>query len=81
MENKQNIFEALKRVVRNEIQPMRDEIHQFKNEILTSNDKIAKELIIIRTEVAAFNGGQQRQDEQLQEHSQRLKIVECKAGI
>jgi|GEM_PF-2822275 len=81
MENQQNIFEAIKRVVHDEMQPMRDEIHQFKNEILTSNDKVIKELKDLRTEVTAFHGGQRRQDDQLQEHSHRLKIVESKVGV
>ncbi len=81
MDKQQNIFTAIKQVVRDEMRPMRDEMHQFKNEMLTSNDKVVKELKDLRQEVAMFNGGQRRQDEQLQEHSHRLKVVETKIGI
>lgn len=73
-------LDAIRRVVKDEIHPLREEMEEWKNEILNSNDKVAVELKDLRQEVTMFNGGQRRQDEQLQEHSGRLTRVEAKVG-
>ena len=76
-----NFIETLREVVKDEIQPLRDDITKFKDEILTSNDKIAKDLKTVRTEQAAFIIGQQRQDNQIDVLEKRIEQVENKLGI
>lgn len=78
MENQTNIIEAIKLVVRDEIQPIREEFSKKFNEILNSNDKIATELKNLRQEVSFFHIGQKRQDEVLNNHEIRLKTVEVR---
>ena len=63
------------------VQPLEGKITKFKDDILTGQDKIMKELKTIRVEQVAFIGGQQRQDDKLEEHDKRLEQVETKVGI
>ena len=81
--NKQqeNFTKIVRKVVKDEVQPFEGKITKFKDEILTGQDKIMKELKTIRVEQAAFTGGQRRQDEKLEEHDKRLEQVETKVGI
>ncbi|MBI4122528.1 MAG: hypothetical protein HY462_00855 [Parcubacteria group bacterium] len=46
------------------------------DEILNSNDIIAKKITDLYTEVASFHGGQMRQDDTLNNHEHRLKTIE-----
>jgi len=46
-ENKNNIIDALRNVVQDEIQPLREDITNFKGEILDSNEKILKIVVLI----------------------------------
>lgn len=78
MENQTNIIEAIRLVVKDEIQPMREEFNLKFDEVLNSNDKIAKELKDMRTEMSFFHIGQKRQDEVLSNHENRLKVVESR---
>ncbi|MEK7125758.1 MAG: hypothetical protein AAB880_02465 [Patescibacteria group bacterium] len=48
------------------------------DEILNSNDKIARELKDLRQEVSFFHIGQKRQDQTLNNHENRLKTVESR---
>ncbi len=86
MDNKQqNILEAIAKVVKEEIRPVEerltDSITKFKNEILTSNDKLSRKLSHIETEMAAFTGGQQRQDGEITGLKNRAQRVEAKVGL
>ena len=82
MDKQQEIFtKILREAVKDEVQPLREEITTFTNEILTGQDKIVGQLKTIREEQAAFTGGQERQDDKLEEHDKRLEQVEVKIGI
>lgn len=86
MENKQqNILEAIAKVVKEEIRPVEerltDNITKFKDEILNSNDKIAKDLKDLLIEVSAFHGGRQRQDEEIIGLKNRVQRVETTVGV
>lgn len=82
MDNQDNILKAIKTIVQEEVRPLEDrltrKITDFKDEVLTSNDKIAKELKDLRTEVSFFHISQKRQDEVLNNHENRLKTVETR---
>ena len=78
MENQTNIIEAIRLVVRDELKPIDEKFSLRFNEVLNSNDKIAKELKDMRTEMSFFHIGQKRQDEVLNNHEIRLKTVETR---
>lgn len=74
-----NLLQTLERVfaTKEDLRRVEDKVTQFKDEVLTSNDKLAKKLDTILTEQAAGLGGQRRQDETLGKHEQRLLALEA----
>jgi len=77
----ENFTKILRETVKDEVQPLREELTTFKDEILTGQDKMIGQLKTIPEEQAAFTGGQERQDKKLEEHDKRLEQVEVKIGI
>ena len=55
---------------------MDENMRQWKNELLNSNDKIATELQIIRSEQIAHLGSRDRMDETLENHEVRIIKLE-----
>ncbi len=74
----QNLLRTLESIfaTKEDLRRIEDKAVQFKDEVLTSNDKLAKKLDTILTEQAAFLGGQRRQDETLGNHEHRLLALE-----
>lgn len=72
------IRQIVKEEVGDQLQPLREEMREWKNDILNSNDKVAREIKDLRIEVTAFHGGQRRQDETLADHEHRIRRVEEK---
>lgn len=77
MSDQPNILNAIKTVVQEEMRPFKDEIKKdittFKDEILTSNDKISKKLDIIISELPSIN-------EKQRNHTDRLGTLEIKTA-
>lgn len=84
--------EAIRKIVREEVRPMKEELEEkiteFKDDILTSNDKLVKKLDHFLTEQAAHFVGHRRMDDTLLEHTGDIKTLkhrvtrlEAKAGV
>ncbi len=58
-----------------------NEIKEKFNKVLIGQDKIMKTLEDIKSDNTASLGAQKRQEDKLEDHEIRIKIVERKAGI
>ncbi|MDP1709646.1 MAG: hypothetical protein Q8L21_02050 [Candidatus Komeilibacteria bacterium] len=78
--DQENLIKILQSIftTKEDLRQMRDDLADKMDVLLTANDKAAKEFKDLRTEVSFFHIGQKRQDEVLNNHENRIKIVENK---
>jgi len=85
MAEQTNILEAVKTIVHEEVWPFRDEVKKdianFKNEILTSNDKIAKKLDTIISELPAINHKQREHHDRIETLETKTRTIQARLGI
>lgn len=67
MASQENIFDALRLVIRDELKPIDEKFTLRFNEVMNSNDKIAKELHDMRVEMTVFNAEQRQQNDRVVE--------------
>jgi len=81
MENKNVSLEAIRTIVKEEIRPeiegLDKKITDFKDEILTGQDKMNKKLDLILTEHPSMNGSIDENREEIQGHEKRIKKLEA----
>lgn len=80
MTEQENFIKILQTVftTKEDMENFKEEMKESNNKVLNSNDKIAREIKDLRQEVVVFHGGQRRQEDVLNNHEIRLKVVEAR---
>ncbi|MBI2050255.1 MAG: hypothetical protein HYT31_00440 [Parcubacteria group bacterium] len=81
MPNTEVTLEAIRRVVKDEIQPIRDEMREFKSEVLNREDRIMHELKAIREEQSATAHRDDEQDKEINHLKGRVTTIEQRVSI
>ena len=71
----ESISKVVRVIVKEEIQPIRDEMKEFKNEVLNREDNIIHELKTIREEQIAGAGRDDQQDKEIKSKGQVKNLV------
>ena len=82
MENKNISLEAIRTIIKEEIRPeierLDNKITDFKDDILTGQDKMNKKLDKILSEHPAMNGAIDENREEIAGHEKRIKKLEAR---
>lgn len=74
MSEQLNILDAIRTVVKEELQPFRNEVKNFKNEVLTHVDAVMHEVKTMREEQSAVI-------HTLTDHEKRIDKLEVRVGV
>ena len=75
------ISKVVRIIVKEELQPFRNEITEFKSEVLNSQDRLMKELKTIREEQIAKVGRDDDQDQKISELKIEFKSIKQHIGF
>ncbi len=76
-----NIIESIREVIKDELQPIKEEFTDKLDEVLISNDKIVKRLDTIETELVSIGNGLSRHDKDIENLKGRTGVIEKKIGL